>query len=68
MENNGLAMHETLEVHEILTFKNVCCTKSATMQALVSDPDLQALLQQDVQTSKQHIQELQGLLSRASIQ
>ncbi|MCR8978637.1 MULTISPECIES: hypothetical protein [Brevibacillus] len=68
MGNNGLAMHETLEVHELLTFKNVCCTKSATMQALVSDPDLQSLLQQDVQASKQHIQELQGLLSRANLQ
>ncbi|AKF96351.1 hypothetical protein ABE137_25920 [Brevibacillus laterosporus] len=68
MKNNGLAMHETLDVHEMLTFKNVCCTKSATMQALVSDPDLQALLQQDVQVSKKHIQELQGLLSRANLQ
>nr|WP_083208707.1 hypothetical protein [Brevibacillus laterosporus] len=63
-----LAIHETLEVHEILTFKNICCTKSATMQALVSDPDLQTLLQQDVQASKQHILELQGLLSRANLQ
>ncbi|MFB0830747.1 hypothetical protein ACEU2D_14175 [Brevibacillus laterosporus] len=68
MMNNGLAIHETLEVHEILTFKNICCTKSATMQALVSDPDLQTLLQQDVQASKQHILELQGLLSRANLQ
>ncbi|GED13960.1 hypothetical protein AM501_02985 [Aneurinibacillus migulanus] len=68
METKGLAMHETLELHEILTFKTVCCTKSATMQGLVTDPELKSLLQQDVQASKQHIQELQGVLSRANLQ
>jgi hypothetical protein len=33
----GLATHETLEMHELLAFKNVCLTKSQTMQALVKD-------------------------------
>jgi similar to spore coat protein len=65
MNDAGLALHETLDLHEILTFKNVCVTKSATMQGLVTDQQLKSFLQQDVQKGKQQIQELQGLLSRA---
>nr|WP_313781745.1 hypothetical protein [Paenibacillus larvae] len=40
MAQQGLAVHETLEVHELLTFKNTCMTKSVAMQGLVSDPAL----------------------------
>jgi similar to spore coat protein len=58
-------LHETLELHEITTFKTVCMTKSTTMQALVSDPDLKDILQQDVQLSSRQLQELNGLLSKA---
>jgi similar to spore coat protein len=63
-----LALHETLELHEILTFKNICCTKSATMQGLVSDPELKSILQLDCEMSKKHIQELSNLLSRSNLQ
>ena len=58
------ALHETMEVHELLVFKNVCMTKSATMQALVSDQKLHDLLGTCAQTDKQHIEDLQGLLSK----
>jgi similar to spore coat protein len=64
MEQQGLALHETLELHELLVFKNVCCTKSATMQALVSDEGLRSILVQDVQASQGHIKELQALVSK----
>jgi similar to spore coat protein len=67
MAGQGLAVHETLELHELLVFKTTCLTKSSTMQALATDQDLKALLQQDVQTSSKSVQELQNLLSRASI-
>lgn len=60
--NNKLATHETLELHELLSFKTVCATKSSTMSMLASDPELKSLLQQDTTKSKQHIQELQGIL------
>jgi similar to spore coat protein len=63
MTTQGLALHETLEMHELLTFKTVCMTKSKTMQALVTDEQLRGLLQQDVQTSGKAIQDLQGLLA-----
>ncbi|WP_236026266.1 hypothetical protein [Alicyclobacillus suci] len=64
MADSMLAPHETMEVHELLAFKNVCMTKSVTMKALVSDEKLKNLLQTCASTDKQHIQDLQGLLSR----
>lgn len=39
-----LGLHETLELHELLTFKNLCLTKTTTMSALVQDEELKNLL------------------------
>lgn len=61
--NNQLAAHEALELHELLTFKTCCMTKSTTMQGLVTDARLKDLLAQDVQQSRSSIQELQGFIS-----
>lgn len=58
-----LALHETLEVHELLTFKNLCLTKATTMSALAQDPELKAILSADVTTGTQHIQQLQAFLT-----
>lgn len=60
-------LHETLELHEIATFKSLCMTKSKTMQILVSDNDLKLILQQDVQLSTRQLQELNGLLSSVNL-
>jgi similar to spore coat protein len=59
-----LAMHETLDLHEILSFKNVCVTKAASMQGMVTCPQLKSFLSQDVQKGQQMIREIQGLLSQ----
>lgn len=67
MADKAFALHETMEVHELLTFKNVCMTKSTTMQALVSDERLNSLLQTCAGMDRQHIEDLQGLLADASI-
>ncbi|WP_217594235.1 hypothetical protein [Cohnella sp. GbtcB17] len=64
---SNYAMHEMLEVHEIAAFKTVCLTKSKTMRALVTDPELIEILQQDVQLSQQQLQELSGALSKATL-
>ncbi len=64
MTQQTLAVHETLELREMLTFKNVCLTKAKTMQGLVSDDELRTLLQADVQKTVKNIQELQGLLAK----
>ncbi|RIX50051.1 hypothetical protein D3P08_21080 [Paenibacillus nanensis] len=65
--NSNYALHELLEVHEMAAFKTVCVTKSKTMQALVTDPELMQILQQDVQLSQQQLQELGGVLSKATL-
>ncbi|MGG1551028.1 hypothetical protein [Paenibacillus ferrarius] len=65
--NSNYALHEMLEVHEMAAFKTVCMTKSKTMQALVTDPELTQILQQDVQLSQQQLQELAGVLSKVTL-
>ncbi|RFU61625.1 hypothetical protein [Peribacillus glennii] len=57
MQQN-LGLHETLELHELLTFKNNCLTKSSTMGALAKDDELKRLLALDVKQSKQEIEQL----------
>ncbi|MBC5638309.1 spore coat protein [Ornithinibacillus sp. BX22] len=56
-------VHETLELHELLTFKNLCLTKSTAMNALAQDDELKQLLTQTTQMDRQSIQTLQGFLS-----
>lgn len=65
MEPRRLALHETLELHELLNFKAVCITKSQTMQRLVTDEDIKALMQKDVEQSRKAIDEMQSILASA---
>jgi similar to spore coat protein len=67
MDQNTIAPHETMQLHELLTFKNLCLTKSVTIFPLVSDEELKSILQNDISTSKQHIQELSGLMKYSNI-
>lgn len=62
-DGNGLALHETLKLHEMLAFKNLCLTKSATMQGLVTDGRLRDLMQFTAAADRRHIEDLQRLLS-----
>lgn len=64
MEN---ALHEVLEVQELAAFKTVCLTKSKTMKALVSDPELKAIMQKDVDISTRQLQEFASILSNAKL-
>jgi len=57
-----IAPHETFQLHELLSFKNLCATKSATMSTLVGDEQLKSLMEQDFNTTKSHIRELQDLM------
>lgn len=57
-----IAPHETFELHELLTFKNICATKSSAMAGLVKDEELKILLQQDFTISQSHIKELRELI------
>lgn len=62
MAKKELAIHETLEIHEILTMKQACLVKAYAVSPLVKDEELQKLIEQDVKDSEQAIQELQKLL------
>lgn len=62
MHREDLALHETLEIHEIINFKTVAMTKSKTMQLLVSDPHLKELMQKDVDQTSKAVEELQQLI------
>ncbi|MDP0484662.1 hypothetical protein [Bacillus subtilis] len=59
------ALHEVLEVQEMTSFKTLCLTKSKTMKALVSDPKLKKIMQQDVDITTRQLQEFASILSNA---
>lgn len=56
-------VHESLEIHELLTFKSLCFTKAVVMQGLVTDQGLKELMQEDVSMSAMQIEELQNHLT-----
>ncbi|SEM10895.1 similar to spore coat protein [Mesobacillus persicus] len=58
-----LGLHETLDVHEILTFKNLSLTKSSTMSKLAQDEELKTILESDATLCSQHIHQLTKFLT-----
>jgi similar to spore coat protein len=58
-----LGLHETLDLHELVSFKNLCLTKATTMSVLAQDEELRAILSADVTTGIQHVQQLQQFLT-----
>lgn len=63
MNNQKLAPHELLDLHELLSFKNLCATKSSTMQGLIEDQKLKDIVSNDLNSTKRHIQDLQNVIS-----
>lgn len=61
MDNNA-ASHETLQIHELLTLKNLTLTKAVTMLPLVTDPELKEIMQNEVQTVQHHIEDLRNII------
>ncbi len=57
-----IAPHESFELHELLTFKNLCVTKAALMAGAVEDEGLRSLMQDDINRSREQISELKMLL------
>ncbi|WP_428909580.1 spore coat protein [Niallia sp. Krafla_26] len=53
-----LALHETMETHEIINFKTVCLLKSKLMQGVCFDNELKRLMEKDVQQSLKDMDEL----------
>jgi similar to spore coat protein len=67
MEVESLALHETMETHEILNFKTVCLLKSKLMQGICFDNELKALMEKDVQQSIKDINELIGFYKQSQL-
>ncbi|MED4207319.1 hypothetical protein [Neobacillus mesonae] len=58
-----LALHETLDLHELLAFKNLCLTKTTTMSKLAEDEELRTIMEADAAAGIQHIQQIQKFLT-----
>ncbi|MBW5446314.1 hypothetical protein GE107_09610 [Cohnella sp. CFH 77786] len=65
MIRSRFGVHETMELHEVTTFKTVSLTKSKTMQVLVTDPELKELMREEAELCSRQLRELDGLLSQA---
>lgn len=65
MAKSELAMHEKLEVHEVLLFKTSCVKKGTAMLELVEDKDLKKILEEDVKASTKAIEDLSKILEKA---
>jgi len=63
MNTHYLAPHETYELHELLTFKNLCLTKSTTMSGIAQDQELKSILQQDATKTRDQIQRIQEFMT-----
>lgn len=59
----NLGVHETVELHELLVFKNSCLTKANTLSGLVQDEALKTILDADLTATKKEVQDIQGFLS-----
>lgn len=66
MQQDSIAPNESMQLHDILTFKNLCLTKALAMSPLAVDDELKSILQQDVNTSEKHIKELRGLMEKSN--
>ncbi len=67
MEQENLALHETMETHEILNFKTVCLLRSKLMQGICFDNELKALMEKDVQQSIKDIKELLNMYKQSQL-
>jgi len=68
MQPTSFAIHETLDLHELLTSKTVCLTEAKARLQLVQDPALIALIQQDIQKTTTSITQMQNMLTTAATQ
>jgi similar to spore coat protein len=67
MDQQKLALHETLEIHEIINLKTVCLLRSKLMQGICFNNELKQLMQKDVQQSTDAINELLPFYKQSEI-
>ncbi|GAB3063470.1 spore coat protein [Salinicoccus sesuvii] len=62
IEKPELAVHETIELHEIMTVKQTSLLKSDLMESLAEDSKLRDIIRKEKKLSKKVIKEIQDLL------
>ncbi|GLG00286.1 hypothetical protein Alches_03250 [Alicyclobacillus hesperidum subsp. aegles] len=65
---HSLAMHETLELHELLAMKSNRLAQDKRTVAKITDPQLRDMYLTCIQVTTKQIQELAALLEQYSIQ
>ncbi|WP_211266024.1 hypothetical protein [Alicyclobacillus ferrooxydans] len=60
-----LTPHEWMDLHEILNFKTTATAKAKALDGMVTDRDLKALIQQELQQSLQAMTELEDFFRRS---
>ncbi|WP_046174765.1 hypothetical protein [Domibacillus indicus] len=65
MNQEKLAFHETMELHELVNFKTVSLLKTKMMQGVCFDSDLKAMMEKDTQQSIHQLNELLELYKGA---
>lgn len=68
MATQYMGIHESIDLHEILMFKNLCLTKSTTMSTLVQDEELKQLLSDDANKTTKQINRLQQFITERGAQ
>jgi similar to spore coat protein len=63
-----LGLHETMELHELLVFKNLSLTKSLLMSGMVQDEELKTILSDDANTGAGFIQNMKEILTEGRSQ
>lgn len=61
----SLSAHERLQLHELLNFKTLSAAKAKAIDGLLTDKDLKALVQEDLQHFLYAMEKLETFLRKA---
>lgn len=67
MTQQTITPREALELHEILSSKNLCLTKATNSISQITDVELKQILQEDITKTKNQITELKTLMQKSDI-
>ncbi|MBD8521040.1 spore coat protein [Lysinibacillus fusiformis] len=68
MFEKKLALHETMELHEVINFMTTSLLKSKLSQGVVFDDDLRALLDKNVKLSTPALTAMVKLYSKSELE
>ncbi|MBK1811130.1 spore coat protein [Clostridium sp. YIM B02505] len=67
MNEQFITPHETLQLHELLTLKNLSLTKAITMSPLVEDIELKSIMKESVSAEQVQIGELRAYMEQSYV-